>query len=177
MKEMKFDDKLISSEIVFKGKLLTIQKKILKNGEGLVYEREVIKRPDAVAVVALVGEDVLLVKQYRAALDMPLLELPAGIIEDCSPEETAHKELIEETGHKAGSLKLMNKFYSSVGYTNELIYIYEASDLVEVAPDPEEEEIIEIIKMPIKEAVDGIKSGKIVDAKTIIGLLLAGNEQ
>lgn len=167
------DDKKLGSNILYEGKTLNLELAQLENEEGLKYEREIIHRKDAVSIVAVLEDgQVLLVKQYRAALEKPLVELPAGIIEDSSPEQTAYRELIEETGYMPAKLELITKFYSSAGYTDEIIYIYRASDLKKVTPQPEEEEIIEIIKMPFKEAIKGIKDGNIIDAKTIIGLLM-----
>lgn len=173
------NDRKLSSKTLYTGKTLNLEVAQFENQEGLRYEREIIHRKDAVAIVALLDNgEVLLVKQYRAPIEKPLVELPAGIIEKDNPEQTAYRELIEETGYIPGNLKLLTKFYASPGYTDEVVYIYQASGLKEVSPDPEDEEVIEIIKMPFREAVDDINKGKIVDAKTIVGLLLvAGIER
>lgn len=169
---MKFSDKLIKSKTLYQGHTLDLKVSTLINEDNLEYEREIIYRKDAVAIVATAGDEVVLVKQYRAPIDKPLLELPAGIVEDNDPEKTAYKELIEEAGYEARSLKFLTKYYSSAGYTDEIVYIYHTDDLKEVQPQLEEEEIIEIIKMPLEDAIKKVRCGEIVDAKTIIGLLM-----
>ncbi len=145
----------------------------LRNENGLIYEREIIQRKDAVAVVATLDDKVIMVKQYRAPVEAPLLELPAGIVEDNDLQKTAFKELIEEAGYKACSLELLTKYYVSPGYTDEVVTIYKAGALIKVKPQPEEEEILDVILLPVKEALEQIKTGKITDSKTIIGLLMA----
>lgn len=170
---MNFDDKTINKKTIYEGKILGLEVRQLQNSQGLVYEREIVRRSDAVAVVAIENDDVVLVRQYRAPLDKPILEIPAGIVENNDPQKTAYNELIEEAGYKAGSLTLLTKFFTSSGFSDEVVHIYQAFDLTEVSPEPEEEEIIEIVKIPLKQAISDIKSGKIEDAKTIIGLMLA----
>ncbi len=170
---MKFNDKTLKSKKIYQGKTLDLELRSLKNENGLVYEREIIKRKDAIAIVATFDDKVIMVKQYRAPVEAPLLELPAGIVEDNNPEKTAHKELIEEAGYKAYSLEFLAKYYVSPGYTDEVVTIYKAGALKKVKPQPEEEEILDIILLPVKEALQQIKTGKITDSKTIIGLLMA----
>ncbi len=169
---MEFNDKVIDSKTLYKGHTLSLEIKKLQHETGLVYEREIIDRMDAVAVVAVKDSKVVLVKQFRPPIDEPLLELPAGLIENDDPEKTAYSELIEETGYKANKLKLLTKYYSSAGYTNEVIHIFEADDMQMVGARPEPEEFLEIVEMPLKEALSAAKNGEIADAKTVIGLLL-----
>jgi len=169
---LEFNDKVIGSKTLYKGHTLSLEIKKLKHETGLVYEREIIDRMDAVAVVAVKDSKVVLVKQFRPPIDKPLLELPAGLIENDDPEKTAYNELIEETGYKCNKLKLMTKYYSSAGYTNEVIHIFEADDMEMVGARPEPEEFLEIVEMPLKEAMSAAKNGEITDAKTVIGLLL-----
>lgn len=175
--QKKMNDKKLGSKTLYTGKTLNLEVAQFENENGLKYEREIIHRKDAVAIVALLeNKNVLLVKQYRAPLEQPIVELPAGIVEDDNPEHTAYRELIEETGYIPGKLKLLTKFFASPGYTDEVIYIYQASDLKPVTPQPEDEEVIEIMKRPLTQAIDDIKNGKIVDAKTIVGLLLVAGD-
>ncbi len=169
---MKFDDKTLKSDIVFNGYLMDVEVKELENEHGLKYKREIVRRRHASAVVAINDGNIVLVKQFRAPVDMPLLELPAGIIENNNPEETAYNELIEEAGYKASKMELMTRYYSTAGFCDEEIYIYKASGLEAVDPEPEEEELIEIVEIPLGQALDYIKSGKIIDAKTMIGILM-----
>ncbi len=169
---MEFNDKVIDSKTLYKGHTLSLKIKKLRHETGLIYEREIIDRMDAVAVVAVKDSKVVLVKQFRPPIDKPLLELPAGLIENDDPEKTAYNELIEETGYKANKLKLLTKYYSSAGFTNEVIHIFEADDMEMVGARPEPEEFLEIVEMPLKEAMSAAKNGEITDAKTVIGLLL-----
>lgn len=169
---MDFNDKTLNSKTLYKGHTLNLEVAKFENESGLVYEREIIDRRDAVAIIAMVGDKVVLVKQFRAPIKEPLLELPAGIVEDNDHEKTAYNELIEETGYKPSSLKFITKYHSSAGYTNEIVHIYEAADLEHVGARPEPEEFIEIVELPLKDAIEKVDKGEITDAKTIIGLLL-----
>nr|MBA2609297.1 NUDIX hydrolase [Actinomycetota bacterium] len=120
---------------------------------------------------------VLLVRQYRAAIDAELLEIPAGKrdVQDEPPELTAHREMAEEVGRKAGRMNLLGRFYNSPGFCDELSFTYLARDLTEVPMQAHsvEEEAMTIERHSLNDAIAMIASGDIVDAKTMIGLLLA----
>ena len=148
--------------------------------DGEMFERDVIRSPGAVGVVPLLFEDdaptVVLVRQYRAPLDRYVLEIPAGMrdIADEPPETTAARELIEEAGYSAGRLDFLTEYYSSAGMTDSVLHVYLGTDLVPVPRDLHgpEESLMEVLTMPLSEAVDMVVRGEIHDAKTVIGLLL-----
>ena len=131
--------------------------------------------PGAVAVVPLIGDDIILVKQYRPALGRELLEIPAGLrdIEGEDPIDTARRELIEEIGMRALSIEHVLSTHNAVGFSDECIHLFVSRDLVpverEFTTSPEEQEM-QIIRMPLAEAMAMISEGEITDAKTIIGV-------
>ncbi len=148
------------------------------NGE--LFERDVIRSPGAVGVVPLLFEgDVpmaVFVRQYRGPLDQYVLEIPAGMrdVADEPPEVTAERELIEEAGFSAGRLEYLTHYFSSAGMTDSTLHLYLATELVAVARDVQgpEESHMDVLHLPLAEAVDMVVRGEINDAKTVIGLLL-----
>ena len=123
------------------------------------------------------GESVLLVRQYRAAVDGALLEIPAGKrdIAGEPPEQTARRELVEEVGMRAGRVEKLTEFYNSPGFCDELHHVYLALDLEPCENDLQgpEEQHMTVEKFALDDVPELIASGQITDAKTIIGLCLA----
>jgi ADP-ribose pyrophosphatase len=151
---------------------------VAPNGERI--ERDIIHHPGAVAVVPIDGDDVILIRQYRAALGHDLLEIPAGKrdVLDEALELCAQRELAEEIGMTATSLVKVASFYNSAGFCDELSHVFIGRDLV---PTPSaahgiEEEYMTIERHRLDAVPALIASGEICDAKTIIGLLLALRE-
>jgi ADP-ribose pyrophosphatase len=115
---------------------------------------------------------VLLVSQFRHAADKELLELPAGGIDGSEmPEDTARREMQEETGYFPGKLESMGGFYSAPGYAAEFLYLFLATELTPARLIAEDTEEIKLLKVPLKEALEMIRTGGIEDAKSIAGLL------
>lgn len=150
--------------------------------DGERFTRDIVRSPGAVAAVPVrSGADgvpmVVLVRQYRAPFDQPILEIPAGMrdIPDEPTELTAERELVEEVGLRPGRLEHLIDFYPSVGMTDAVLAVYLATDLVEVGNETHgpEEAHMEIVEMPLAKAVEMVVRGEIHDAKTMIGLLLA----
>jgi 8-oxo-dGTP pyrophosphatase MutT (NUDIX family) len=144
---------------------------------GEQFERVLVHHPGAVSVVPLVDEaTVMLVRQYRAAADRELLEIPAGKrdVEGEAPEVTAVRELVEEVGRRPGSLELIARFYNSVGYSDEYSYVYVGRDLEVVPTDLQgvEEQHMTVEEVALDDVPAMIASGELADAKTIIGLSL-----
>ena len=168
----------LEEETVYEGWILRVAKGTFIGPDGKTFERDVIHHPGAVAAVPIDGDDIILVRQYRAALDAMMLEIPAGLRDvDGEPtDETAQRELIEEVGLRAGNLELLTTIHNTVGYCDESITIYLATDLTAVErelTDSPEEQAMEIVRMPLEQAAAMIRSGELTDAKTIIGVLSA----
>ncbi|AQS59282.1 NUDIX hydrolase [Desulforamulus ferrireducens] len=169
------EEKTLSSRRVYEGKILNLRvdQVLLPNGkEG---SREVVEFSQAVAVVALTDDDkVLLVSQYRYPVGEVLREIPAGKMDPQeSPEVCALRELKEETGYAAASLVKLNEFYTTPGFTNELMHVFLAQNLTKGEQSPDEDEFVQVESVSLQEAIEMIFAGKIRDAKSIAGLLAA----
>ncbi len=141
--------------------------------DGEEVEREIVRHPGAVGIVAHDGEHVYLVRQPRPAVGDPdVLELPAGLLdkEGEPPEKTAARELTEEIGKAAGSIEHLHSFWSSVGSFDEEVHLFLATDLSDVDADSGENERIEVVRWPLAELDGAITQTR--DAKTLIGLLM-----
>ena len=163
---------------VHRGPLISVAIGTFVSADGQEFERDVVHHPGAVSVVALEDDGtVLLVRQYRAALDRELLEIPAGKRDVAGepPELTAHRELAEEVGRAARRMDLLATFYNSPGFCDEHSYTYLARDLSAVPSDLQgfEEQAMTIERVALDDALGLITSGDITDAKTIIGLTMA----
>ncbi len=138
--------------------------------------RDVIRHPGAVAVVAVVDGSVVLIRQYRAAVDGDVLEIPAGKLDVAGeePEQAARRELAEEVGLDAGELRLIADVWTAPGFTDERMRIFLATGCVPVdrVPHGAEEEVSEVVLVPLDEVATFIDAGEIRDAKTLAGLLL-----
>jgi ADP-ribose pyrophosphatase len=146
--------------------------------DGSEFSRDIVRHPGAVAVVALTDAgDVLLVRQYRGAVDRRLLEIPAGTrdVEGEPPEETARRELEEEVGVRARRITLLGTMLNSPGFCDEETHLYLATDLEAGTPDRRgaEELAIEVVAVPLSDLDGLLASGDLVDGQTILGLLLA----
>jgi 8-oxo-dGTP pyrophosphatase MutT (NUDIX family) len=164
---------------LFRGQLITVAEATVAAPDGTRYSREIVHHPGAVSVVPVIGhsEEVVLVRQYRAAVDRELLEIPAGKrdVPGEPPQETARRELLEEIGMRAGRLEQLAEFYNSPGFCDEHSYVYLALDLEPGSTDLQgiEEQHMTIERVALDDVPGLISTGAIVDAKTIIGLTLA----
>lgn len=166
--------KIISSQKVFSGRVFNVTVDTVREGE-LTYQREVVHHHGS-AVILPVFDDgaVALVRQYRHPAVRYLLEAPAGSLDDGErPEDGAARELREELGLTAGRLEKLSEFFVSPGFCEEKMWVFLATELTEGAQNPEEDELLEVVRLPIDEALEMISSGEIQDAKTIIALMLA----
>ena len=169
--------KLDETEL-FHGYLIQVGLARFAGPDGSQFEREIVHHPGAVVVVPVTGSGTaVMVRQFRAALEADLLEIPAGKrdVDGEAPEITAERELAEEVGLKAGRLDLLARFYNSPGFTDELTWLYLAQDLVRVPIDRQgaEEQHMTIEEIPLSDIPALIERGEIIDAKSIIGLCLA----
>ncbi|MEM0074375.1 MAG: NUDIX hydrolase [Candidatus Micrarchaeaceae archaeon] len=154
---------------IYKGKLLELDQKFSRRAQGKL---EIVKTKDAAVIVPVLNNKIVIEKQYRAAINKYIYELPAGHIEKGeSPEKSARRELEEETGYTAGKIKYLVNAYSSPGILTERLYFYLATDLKKGKPHREPDELIELRQISLADAIGMIRDGTVNDMKTIAGLL------
>jgi ADP-ribose pyrophosphatase len=169
-----------ASEVTHQGILTTIRIDTVRAPDGSIIRREIAERPNAVAMVPLTAAgEVILLRQYRHAVGRHELEIPAGLLDVHQEREdaAAQRELIEEIGMTAGSLRRLLCFHNSSGWSDEATTVFLATDLREAEVDVDfvaeaEEADMSILRMPLQDAVAAVHRGEIQDAKTVIGLLL-----
>jgi len=142
-------------------------------GVGAV-RREMVVHPGAVLILPMLAPDrVVMIHNYRFSVGCELLELPAGTLEPGEdPAVCAGRELEEETGYVGGRIEPLGRFYTSPGFTNELMYAFVATELTATAPRPEATEQIRVTTLPLADAMAATIDGRIVDGKTIAALHL-----
>jgi 8-oxo-dGTP pyrophosphatase MutT (NUDIX family) len=163
--------------VLHRGSTISLAVGTIVAPDGTTYERDIVHHPGAVSVVPLLDDGtVVLVRQYRAALDAELLEIPAGKRDQPGepPETTAARELAEEVGLAAASLELLAEFHNSPGFSDERSFVYLGRDLTPVPADLQgvEEQHMSIEHHGLDEVPTLIADARITDAKTIIGLTL-----
>jgi ADP-ribose pyrophosphatase len=160
----------------YRGSLISVATGTFEDPDGSTFERDVVHHPGAVSVVAVDGDEVVLVRQYRAAVDAELLEIPAGKRdkEGEDPDAVARRELEEEVGLRAGRLELLAEFFNSPGFCDEHSFVYAATALEPCETDVQsvEEHHMTIERVPLADVDRLIATGELRDAKTIIGLCL-----
>jgi ADP-ribose pyrophosphatase len=167
---------VISTESIYKGRIFEVSLDSIRE-DGIEYKREIISHHgSAVIVPVFADKTVALVKQYRHAAGKYLWEIPAGSLEKGEdPKEGAARELEEEIGVTAVNIEKLSEFYVSPGFLSEKMFIYMATDLTETAQNLEDDELIEVKRFTFAEALELIRQNEIEDAKTIVGLILAGS--
>lgn len=166
--------RIISSQKVFEGRVFNVTVDTVREGE-LTYQRDVVHHPGSAVIVPVFDDGtVALVRQYRHPVVRYLLEVPAGTLDDGErPEVGAERELQEELGLIAGNMEKLSEFFVSPGFCEEKMWVYLATELVQGQQRLEEDELLDVVRLPISEALEMITSGEIQDAKTIIALMLA----
>src|SRR3954462_14037850 len=161
----------VGTEEVWNGRIASVRKDRFRHEDGEVVDREIVSHPGAVAVVAHDGEHLWLVRQRREAVGDYLLELPAGKLDEEGEDAlaTAKRELAEEIGKAAKTWQHLTTFYASPGFSDEEIHVYLAPDLYDEEAHTDEVERIEVVKVPLGELDDVIRSN--TDAKSLVGLL------
>ena len=163
---------LISSRVVYEGRAVKLRVDEIVTIDGVKKSREIVEHDDCVAIVAVDGEDVLMVRQFREPVERELLEIPAGGIEPGeSPEATVDREMREETGYRPQRLTRLGGFYSVPGYGTEYLYLFLATGLTPAPLVAEDTAGISVVRLPVNRILPSITSGKICDAKSIAGLL------
>lgn len=165
---------VLTSEKMFRGKIFEVERDHLRDASGLEMIREVVRHPGGAGVLPLFADErVALVSQYRHPAGRALLEIPAGKLERGeNPAACAARELEEEIGYRAGIIRELSVFYSTPGFCEEQLSVYLATELTPVPRRLDEDEVIDIVWLPMTEAVTLVHRGEIVDSKTIIALLL-----
>jgi len=166
-------EKTISSEVIYDGSALKMRVDTVQKLNGKTTTREIVEHKDCVAVVVLDHKDnAILVKQYRKAVGKPLLEIPAGSIDDGEqPIAAVRRELQEEIGYLPNKVDKLGGFYSSPGYSTEYLHLYLATYLIVSRLEAEDTDEIEVVRVPLSKIPSLIASGEICDAKSIAGLL------
>ncbi|MEY9978676.1 NUDIX domain-containing protein [Lysinibacillus sp. RC79] len=171
----KFEEKTTKTTPIYDGKIVKLQVDDVTLPNGNVAKREIIKHPGAVAVIAVTDEGKLvLVEQYRKALERSIIEIPAGKLEPGEePIVTARRELEEETGYGAQSLTYLQAFATSPGFADEIIHLFVAKDLykIENKADLDEDEFVELLEVSLEEAGQMVADERIFDAKTAFAVL------
>lgn len=164
----------IDSRKVFTGRVFDVSVDTVREADR-TYIREVVHHPGSAVILPAFDDGTIgLVRQYRHPAVKYLLELPAGTLNDQErPEIGAARELEEELGLIAGNLEKLSEFFVSPGFCEEKMWLYLATDLTETSQRLEDDELIEVVRLPFERALQMITDGEIEDAKTIIGLLIA----
>ena len=175
--DKKLAEQQISSKKIFEGHILKLFIDHVKLPNGKNATREKISHPGAVGIVPVTDDgNILLVRQYRYPVDDITIEIPAGKIDSQEePEKCARRELAEEVGAINGDLKLLSSFYTTPGFCDEILHLYIATGFKVSDNNLDEDEFLDIISINLKEAVKWITDGRIMDSKTIIGILMAMN--
>lgn len=178
-KMKKFEEKTTQSKSIFEGRVISLKVDEVKLPNGKTGTREIINHPGAVAIIALTPErKIVLVEQYRKALERSIIEIPAGKLEKGEePITTAIRELEEETGYKAEKFTFLQAFATSPGFADEIIHLFLAENLsnVENKADLDEDEFVELLEVTVEEAEQLVAEGKIFDAKTAFAVLWVKN--
>lgn len=166
----------ITSEEVFSGKLVKLRVDTVRLPDGKQARREVVVHRGAVAAVPLLdGDTVVMVRQFRQAAGEVLMEIPAGTLDSGEdPCACVARELAEEIGYTSNKLTLMFRSYLAPGYSSEMLHTFLAESLAKApTSNPDADEFIEVVEVPLAEAVEKIVTGEIKDAKSICGILMA----
>lgn len=170
----KFEEKTTATQPIYDGRIIQVRVDDVVLPNGASSKRELIKHPGAVAVIAVTDDGkIVLVEQYRKAMEKALVEIPAGKLEPGeAPLTTAIRELEEETGYICEEMKLLYSFYTSPGFADEIVYLYEATGLTkkEDKADLDEDEFVELLEVTLEEAWELIREQRIHDAKTILAM-------
>lgn len=163
---------------IYSGKIINVRKDdvVLEGGRQVI--REVVEHPGSSAIVPFISEDtILLLQQYRYAINETILEIPAGTLDKGEYFLTcAARELEEETGYRAGKLEPLTILYPSPGILNETMHLFKATNLIKSQMNHQSDESIKgIVQVKLSDALEMIKKGGIKDAKTVCGILMCVN--
>lgn len=173
----KFEERTIETNQIYQGKIIDLEIDDVILPDGNQSKREIVRHPGAVAILAMTSENkIVLVEQYRKALGKSIIEIPAGKLEPGEASRiTAERELEEETGYGANELTYLMSYYTSPGFADEKIELFQAKDLYKVdeARQGDDDEFVEVIELSPEEALSFIQEERIHDAKTIQAIYYA----
>ena len=169
----------VEQRVLHRGRFINFRLDTIEDPQGKRHQREIVEHPGAACVIPVEGDDVLFVRQWRTPVAKVVLELPAGTLDRMpdgsteDPDVAAPRELGEETGFRAASWRKLGRFWTAPGFTEEEMHLYLATDLepLDDYRGPDVDEYLDLVRMPWREAVEMAESGRIEDAKTIVGLL------
>jgi ADP-ribose pyrophosphatase len=171
---MKFEEKTLSSEYIYKGRIISLRKDTVSLPNGHIADREVIEHSGGVCVAPLTqAGELIFVRQFRYPYREELLELPAGKLDRAgeNPLECGKRELREETGMIAQKYTSLGRMYPSPGYIDEVLYLYLAQELEQGEQQPDEDEFLEVVRLPLEKAVRMVLDNEITDGKTQTAVL------
>lgn len=168
------EPEVLSIKEIYRGRVFDVTLDTIKEGD-LTYTREIVHHPGSAVILPVYPDGTIgMVRQYRHPARKFLLELPAGSLHEGEPpEQGAERELTEELGVHAGSLEKLTEFFISPGFLEEKMFLFLATNLSEAEQNLDDDEVIDIVRVTISQALEMISDGEIEDAKTIIGILLA----
>lgn len=165
------EERTLGSTRAFTGHTISVRVDEVERSDGRRTTRDVVEHPGAVAILAWDGDRLAMVRQWRHATGQVLLEIPAGTLEPGElPATTARRELAEEVGLAAATWVTGPRFYTAPGFCDEVMHLYLATELSEETADGDEDELLEPSWMSLPDALTAIEDGRIVDAKTIVGI-------
>jgi ADP-ribose pyrophosphatase len=167
------EEEVLASNRIYEGRIVSLRVDTVRLRSGREATREVVEHSDAVTILPVDADgNLLLVQQFRLPARRVLLEAPAGNVDTGeAPEDTAHRELREETGFDCRNLSRILGFYPAPGFSEEFMHCFVASDLYEAEADADEDEDLTLVRMTLAEALAAIRDGDLIDAKTIATVL------
>ncbi len=158
---------------IYRGSILSLALERHRLPDGRHADFEVVRHPGGAAVLPLLGNDrVILIRQFRPVIGETLWEIPAGRLESGeTPESCARRELQEETGYRCGRLEKLGEMISAPGFCTEVVHLFVARDMQKYASNREDDEFIEVVTLPLEEALAMVRQGEINDGKTQLALL------
>lgn len=165
----------LKSEWMYQGRAFDIRRDEVRLPNGASTVLDIVSHVGAVTILPVDSKGrIWLVRQYRHAAGLEILELPAGTLEEGEePQACAHREIQEEIGMAAGSLEKIGEFFLAPGYSTEFMHVYLAQGLVSSSLMADEDEFLTVVKLPIPKVLEGARTGKILDAKSVAALFLA----